>query len=162
MKLKLILAIMMASLFSSMAQAQCASGASAGSTCVPPPDQSYSPLNPSNQVRQQPRAVWADRWGAIAYDSVTGDAGTIEGQQSKSMARQIAMSYCEKTGAQHCKILYTFSNACAAAAVGGGRIGFAGSPTNKEQAEQQAIAQCGRSDTCKIVYSACSPAQRIQ
>jgi hypothetical protein len=160
MKLIVTSVLMITCLFSQTAWAQCASGANAGGVCVPPPDQSYSPLNPSNQARQQPRAVWADRWGAVAYDPSSGDAGNIEGQESKSLAAQIAMTHCQRNGAKHCKVLLTFYNQCGAVAYGGREMAPANAPSN-EQAEQLAMQSCGHDD-CKIVYSACSFAQRIR
>jgi hypothetical protein len=145
-------------LFSQVAWAQCASGANAGGACVPPPDQSYSPLNPDNQVRQQPRAIWVDRWGAIVADP-QGDAGHSEDQESKAVATEVALAGCKRNGAQHCRVVLTFHNQCAAVAWGDGELIPATAPS-EEKAEQAAIKACG--GMCKIEYSACSFAKKIQ
>jgi hypothetical protein len=156
MKIIIIQAIAVGCLSSQISWAQCASGANAGGVCVPPPDQSYSPLNP----QQQPRAVWVDRWGAIAFSATTNDGGHTENQESRSIATKIAMGDCARNGAKDCKVVLTFYNQCAAAAWGKGELGYSGAET-RELAEQYAIVRCGDS-TCKIVYSACSLAQRIR
>jgi hypothetical protein len=161
MKLIPTLMILATCLLSQPAWPQCASGANAGGACVPPPDQSYSPLNGSTQVWPPSHTVWADRWGAIAADGDSGDAGNSEEQASESIAVNAAMARCKRNGAKHCEVVLTFYNQCAAAVWGGGTLTAAGSPT-VEQAKQLAIAKCGLGDACKIIYSACSPAQRIQ
>jgi len=64
-------------------------------------------------------------------------------------------------GAKGCEINLTFHNQCAAAALGGGKLITAGSPT-QEAAEKLAMGQCNKSGACKIVYSKCSYAERIR
>ncbi|WP_161805613.1 DUF4189 domain-containing protein [Frateuria defendens] len=111
--------------------------------------------------RANNRQIWADRWGAIAYDSKTGDMGTAEGQVSKEKAREIALALCGSTGASQCKVMLAFYNQCAAAVWGMGRLNVSGAPT-QEEAEQDAMNRCGGGSSCQIFYSKCSYAERVR
>ena len=150
------------------ASAQCAPGIpSAGNPECLPPDDANSPYYQGNGTQQpappqQLRAIWATRWGAIAYDSATGAEGHIVGKINKSEAEQAVLSQCAEHGGNKCKVLVSYYNQCAAVAQvpGGGRITSARAPTAKK-AEHMALDNCGQG-TCKIVYSACSPAVRVQ
>ncbi|WP_132141305.1 DUF4189 domain-containing protein [Luteibacter rhizovicinus] len=154
-------------LYAPIAWSQCAPGIpSAGNPGCIPPDQPNSPYNNGNSTQQQapqPRAVWADRWGAIALDANSGRAGTITGRTSKSEANQVALDLCERDGGQDCKILLAFHNQCAAATqnLGGGTI-FAASAAGKDEAERSALDDCGGRKECKVVYSQCSYPERVQ
>jgi len=148
------------------AWSQC-SGALIDGQCLPPPCTPGSPLPCPNQQQQpqeqtpvQPQAVWADRWGAIAYDDKTGQTGTAESQESKSNADQFALASCANKGSAHCEVLLSFHNQCAAVAAGKD-WGYSAGP-NREVAEHIAIARCSHGDECKIVYSKCSYAERIR
>ncbi|WP_132141304.1 DUF4189 domain-containing protein [Luteibacter rhizovicinus] len=149
------------------AWSQCAPGVpSAGNPGCIPPDQQNSPYyqeNPAQQQPAQPQAVWADRWGAIAMDSDTGRAGTVEGQESKSDANRVALDLCSKNGGRNCAILLSFYNQCAAVSqsTDGGPVHAAGAATQKE-AEERALNRCTGSKACQIVYSQCSFAERVQ
>jgi hypothetical protein len=153
-------------MYAPFAWSQC-SGVSTGGGCVPPPCTPGSPL-PCNQtppqgqqqVAPQPQAVWADRWGAIAIDLQTGQAGTVEGKVSAVKANQAAMDYCTMHGSEHCQVILSFHNQCAAVAMGP-KMGVAGGPT-QEAAERSAVSQCSSENACKIVYSKCSYAERIR
>jgi hypothetical protein len=156
-------------LYAPLAWSQC-SGISNGGGCVPPPCTPGSPLACNQQQQQgqqqaapQPRAVWADRWGAIAVDENSGKAGTVEGEPSKSAANRVALEKCAENGGVGCNILLTFHNQCAAIAQnpGEGALSASGNPT-KEGAEQDAIARCHEGNACKIVYSECSFAERVR
>jgi hypothetical protein len=162
-----VLFLFLSSLYTTFAQAQCAPGVSSAGNpgCIPQdrPESPYFHGNPDQlqqRLNQQPYK-WADRWGAIATDAKTGDAGTVEGLQTKLAAEKEALARCGSTGASHCQVRLTFHNQCAAAALGSGELGLAGAPS-EDQAKQRAVAKCGNSDTCKIVYSACSLPERIQ
>lgn len=104
-------------------RAQCAPGIpeARNPECLPP-DDSNSPYyqgnrnQPRNQP-QQPKAVWADRWDAIAEDFHASRVGTVVGQTSKSLAEEAAMSSSAGNGGQHCEITLTYYNQCAAVAV---------------------------------------------
>ena len=142
--------------------AQCAPGVpSAGNPACIPPNQSNSPYYQGGQTQAPPPAVvWADRWGAVAVDQTTGDAGTVENRASKTEAENKALSDCSSTGAQSCKVILTYHNQCAAVAFSNGGSGVARAPTSA-QAEQLAIESCGKGSACQIVYSKCSLPTRI-
>lgn len=137
--------------------------------CIPP-DQPTSPLynspynnsNANQQQPAQPQTVWADQWGAIAFDGTTGQAGTVDSQESEASAERLALNLCARNGSKNCKIILPYRNQCAAVTqrAGGGMIYASGAP-NQKQAEKNAITQCS-DNTCKIVYSTCSYAKRIQ
>ncbi|WP_425478302.1 DUF4189 domain-containing protein [Frateuria defendens] len=143
------------------AWSQCAPGIpGAGNPACIPPNQVNSPYYQGAGVAQ-PHALWEDRWGAIAIDSETGDAGTVEGQSSKSIADSAALSYCSKGKGENCKVILSFHNQCAAVAWGAGVLGYSGGAT-PDVAEEMAMKGCGYSDDCKIVYSKCSYAERVR
>lgn len=150
------------------ASAQCAAGIpSAGNPECLPPDDVNSPYYQGDGSQQpvqpqQPQAVWATRWGAVALDSATGAEGHTVGQISKSEAERKVLATCAEHGGENCRVLVSYYNQCAAVAQvqGGGKTTSARAPTSKK-AEQMALANCGQA-TCKIVYSACSPPVRVQ
>lgn len=156
-------------LFAPLAWSQCAPGIpAAGNPGCIPPDQAGSPYYQGNAAQnaapQQPQPAWANRWGAIATDAQTGQAGTIEGQQSKAKAEQAALAICAMRGAKGCKVVLAFRNECGAAVLGGGHLSVAGGATQQE-AEQTTMAMCnerGNGAACTVVYSKCSYAQRIR
>lgn len=147
--------------FATAAWSQCATGVGTGGQCIPP-----DALPGADQDQQaQPaesQAVWATRWGAVAYDSVSGAEGHITAQTSKSRAKNMVLSLCAQHGGKNCKILVSYYNQCVALAQvpGGGDLGYA-REVNSEKAKQIAIKQCGH-DTCRVVYSACSLPVRVQ
>jgi hypothetical protein len=167
--MKMIAVTLITFLYLPLAWSQC-SGVSAGGGCVPPPCSPGSPLACNQQPQQtqqqaatQPRAVWADRWGAIAIDENTGQVGTIERQPSNTEANRIALSECARVGGASCRILLSFHNQCAAAAQypSGGALSAAGNPT-KQGAEQAAISHCDEGNACRVIYSECSFAERVR
>jgi len=146
---------------------QCGYGTQDGSQCVPA-DQvpGYQDSLQDRQARpQQPQVFWASRYGAVAYDSVSGAEGHITDQPSKSQAKKEVLRLCVQHGGTNCKILISYYNQCAAIAQvqGGGRIGT-GNALHSQQAEQLAMEACqkGGAPNCKIVYTACSLPVRIQ
>lgn len=138
--------------------AQCGGVDVGGGVCIPP----NAPGMPGYQNRQQQliRPIWQDRWGAIAIDLNTLDAGTMDGRHSKSEAERYAMASCMSGGSKNCKIVLTFFNQCAALAVGE-RISWSKAPT-KDKAEKSAREGCGNADQCRVVYSACNYPVRIR
>jgi hypothetical protein len=150
-------------LFTSVAWAQCATGVDTGGQCIPP--DALGPQGNSNQPRnqpQQPRAVWSDRWGAIAEDFDASKVGTAVEQESKSQAEEAALSNCARHGGVNCQITLNYYNQCAAVAVDEkNRVVRTRAPT-KEQAEHVALNGFGKGHITKIVYSACSLPVRIQ
>jgi len=150
-------------IYASPAWSQCSTGVDTGGGACIPPDAPGIPGyqgNTSAQQAPQPRAVWADRWGAIAIDMKTGQAGTIEGQENKLKATQTALAYCAQNGSKNCEVILSFHNQCAAVTMGR-LMGYSDGPT-QEVAEQTAISRCGEGASCKIVYSKCSYAERIR
>jgi hypothetical protein len=131
---------------------QCVGVDVGGGSCVPP----NAPGMPGypNLQRQIVRPIWQDRWGAIAIDLSTLDAGTMDGRLSKSEAERYAMASCMSEGSKNCKVVLTFFNQCAALVVGE-RISWSKAPT-KDKAEKSAIEGCGSADQCRVVYSACN------
>jgi len=147
------------------AWSQC-SGVSSGGGCVPPPCTPGSPL-PCNQsapeqqqVAPAPQPVWADRWGAIVIAEDTGDAGTASGRTSRTAAVEASMADCASYGAKRCKLELAYHNQCAAVAWSSNKHGTAGAPT-ESMAKSDALKYCGEA-SCKIVYSGCSLAERVQ
>lgn len=120
--------------------------------CQPIPGHGSSP--------PQPREVWANRFGAIAFDGKAGAAGIVADQDSESKAQQMALAECAKDGAQDCKIKMSYGNQCVAVASSANRSGFARSPA-LQTAGTEAVAACGE-PSCTVVYSACSLPVRVR
>jgi hypothetical protein len=147
--------------------AQCAPGIpSAGNPGCIPPNQGNSPYyqgDPATQP-QQVQAIWEDRWGAIAIDGNVGAAGAQVGSVSRRDAIDAATATCIARGGKKCEVILTFHNQCAAVAQrpdGLGVAGSAGAPT-KAEAGERAIKNCGDSSSCRVIYSDCSFAERVQ
>jgi hypothetical protein len=149
------------SLYSSITWSQCAPGVGG---CPPPdaPGWGAGATPADDAIQQQPRAVWADRWGALAIDSNTGQAGFVADRISKSEAVNDAMNGCKMHGSPHCELLISYHNSCVALAWGNYYLSN-GAPTESE-AQSSALDRCNKLGTggCKIVYSACSFAERIK
>lgn len=158
MKLKLVFFFAI-TLLSQTAFGQCATGINAGGGACIPPD---APGMPGYQ--QQPpvqvRPVWRDQWGALALNEGTGEAGFVDHLSSRREAKKSALAYCRANGSSNCKIMLTFHNQCAAVAQGES-AGFARGPDQKVT-EKGALAHCGKSKPCKIIYSACNYPDRIR
>ncbi|WP_458070047.1 DUF4189 domain-containing protein [Rhodanobacter sp. BL-MT-08] len=147
-----------------IAAAQCATGVDTGGECVPPDELSPQQAPIPRHQPQQPRTVWADRWGAIAIDSGTSSVGVSENQTSKSAASAESLQRCaSKSNSQHCKLELAYGNGCAALAWGATNVGFANDETQtKAQNSAMETCQANGSSGCKIVYSACSLPVRVQ
>lgn len=162
MKFKIIAASLICGGFSVFAWAQCGGGIpSAGNPGCIPPDRSNSPYyqGGSGSTTLPPAAVWADRWGAVAFDSKTSKFGAAENQRNKAGAEQAAMADC---GTQGCQIIFPYANECVAFTGKAGGIGVAGAP-KVEDAIARAMEQCSKyGPGCQTVYSACSMPVRVQ
>lgn len=91
---------------------------------------------------EAPRITGA--YGALAYDKKTGAWGMADAAQNRSSAKESALAYCGKRGAD-CEIVESFSKTCAAVASGtGNRLGWA-LDDNPRQAGLEAIKKCGES-----------------
>lgn len=111
-----------------------------------------------------PQAIWAKRWGAVSFDSDAGKYGTSNAMSSKRKAEKAAIQHCASKGAGACKVVLTYSNQCGAMAVAGGDMTVTSDPT-LEGAEASAMQGCtskGGAGQCKIYYSDCSFAERVQ
>jgi hypothetical protein len=165
------LLLLVCATYASCIQAQeCPEGIpSAGNPDCLPPDDANSPYYQGDRNGQtaqpaQPPVVWASRYGAVAYDSVSGAEGHITDQSSKSQAESTVLSFCSQHGGTNCKVLVSYYNQCAAIAQvsGGGQMGT-GRALHPQQAEQLAMDACQKgASNCKIVYSACSLPVRVQ
>jgi hypothetical protein len=145
---------------------QCGYGVQDGGQCVPA-DQvpGYQDSLQDNQARptQQPRAVWADRWGAIASDKDTASIGVSENQTSKAAAKAEALQRCaSQSNSQHCEVELAYYNQCAALAWGT-KFSDIGHAQTQAQAQNEALSGCAKEgvSNCKIVYSACSLPVRV-
>lgn len=151
----------------SMAWGQCATGIeSAGNPECLPPDDSNSPYYQGSanqpQIQEIPPVRWENRWGAIVTDNAAGVGGTAANHTSKSEAIATAMSDCTKRGGTQCTLDLAYYNQCAAVAWGDAYRSTSGGPT-KENAESHAMDKCSQNaKNCKVVYSACSMAVRVQ
>jgi hypothetical protein len=147
------------------ASAQCGNGIpSAGNPGCIPPDRSNSPYynGGGGNAPPPPRAVWANRWGAIAMDKKTGNYGVSANQEKHGEANQVAMSDCASDGSSNCEIILSYHDECAAFAGGPGRMGAAGRAEISE-AKAIALSSCSKNGAaCTILYSACSLPVRTQ
>ncbi len=97
-------------------------------------------------------------WGAIAVDDEfeedPADAGyaIVTGDATRSAAAADALSTCQESGNQNCRLVLTFQ-LCGAYASSKAPSG-AGAGATVQQAEQRALADCNGPD-CRIVVSDC-------
>jgi hypothetical protein len=155
-------------LYMPLAYSQCAPGVpSAGNPGCIPQDRPESPNfrgNPDQLYNQapQPEAVWADRWGAVAIDMDTGQAGAAVDQASKSAALSAALKNCALNGSPHCEIAIAYHNQCAAI-VWASSAQITAHAATQSDARSMAMQECTKSHVdCRMVYSACSLPERIQ
>lgn len=118
---------------------------------------------PDSENNTQPQARWATRWGAIAFDGSKGILGAATGAKSKKHANKAAVAQCRANGGgENCKKSpFIYNNQCAAVAWGDATYRGGGRPT-LEEAKKDALQSCSNATTsCKIVYAACSLAERV-
>jgi hypothetical protein len=89
-------------------------------------------------------------WGALAYDSRTGQYGYAIDYRTRRAAESEAFRQC---GAQ-CDLIKSFRDTCAAVAVRG-RVHAWDTGASREIAEMKARKKCG-GDACKVVVWACT------
>ena len=127
-----------------------------GPTCIPIPG-----YGTTNNTTDSSGAVWANRWGAIAFG---GDvAGVSEGLPNRRKAKKAALEDCESGGGLNCKVVMTYFNQCAAVATGPGNGSYGQAPSLKV-AEDLAMKEWSArsSGSCRVLYSACSMPERIR
>ena len=101
--------------------------------------------------------AWAETYGAIAYSEQTGEDAWAFDTVSADGAGQRALSSCAQKGGG-CKVVTSFSNACAALAVGVNNRFAASQAINKQQAESEALNACriGGGTNCNIRVGFCT------
>lgn len=140
---------------------------SAGNPGCIPPDRSNSPYSqPSGgSTSSAPRAVWADRWGAIAVDEGerTIGIGIAEMASSERLAKKVALNDCRAKGGTKCVLSLAYYDQCGVIVWGsGGRYNTVSAETI-ERASKRAIERCSESgQKCEVYYSGCSLAERIR
>jgi len=115
----------------------------------------------------RPGGVEYNRWnssnpsgsyGAIAYGAGSTASGWAYGKSSADEADKTAMSYCKQNG-DDCKLVISFSHACAAIAAGAGNTVTSGKGSTQGEAENAAMSACtaraGKS--CAVQAYSCSP-----
>ncbi|WP_189441119.1 DUF4189 domain-containing protein [Rhodanobacter panaciterrae] len=131
-------------------------------SCVPIPPGYYGNQQPA-QPQPSTRPQWADRWGAIATDSMTGSLGAVTGMSSEAVAQQAALSDCTEKGGTRCKPQTSYRNGCAAMVIGDREFNV-GSAATMSEAIQSGMKVCtdAGNTSCRVYYSACSLPVRIQ
>ena len=126
-------------------------------SCVPIPPGYYT----QTAAPQPPQ--WADRWLAVATDSIRGSLGTATGMPSRGNAERAAIADCQAKGGTQCKLDVSYGNGCAAMIVGDGGYNSNGAATVDEavQLGMKICANAGHAN-CHVYYSVCSLPQRIQ
>jgi hypothetical protein len=113
-----------------------------------------------------PPPKWADRWGAIVTDPVTGGIGMVAGRASESEAINAAMNDCAASNGKHCILQTTYHNQCAAVAWGSGAGGYLSTyrHPSKSEAEKNVVNNCMEKSgsSCKVIWSDCSLPVRVQ
>lgn len=105
---------------------------------------------------QLPPPQWVSRWGAIATDFPHSAAGAAVDESNEQDARDAAIANCRSNGGVACKVELTYSNGCAALAIGkDGHNAKAG--VNTGDATRKAMRVCNAQDkNCFIYYTGCS------
>lgn len=131
-------------------------------SCGPIPPGYYGSSGDVNAPPPSKPIVWADRWGAIAFSDINNSVGVSTDMASENAAQQAAIAECISAGGERCSTEMTYHNQCGVIAWGDRYANAAGAPT-LEEASDMAMKTCGRkTENCKVVYSNCTSAQRIQ
>ncbi|AZQ54614.1 DUF4189 domain-containing protein [Burkholderia cenocepacia] len=105
--------------------------------------------------------TFIERWGAVALDAQeTHNIGASHDKASRAEAEQIAMKNCLDLGSKKCELVSAYSNRCVAVAKADTHYSVATNLT-KPEAEKTVLGLC-EDASCKVVYSQCSLAKRIQ
>jgi hypothetical protein len=106
--------------------------------------------------REEPKRTTA--YGALAYGTESTAWGFSYGKDSADAAARVALEKCKPNG-DDCKVVYNFSNTCAALAAVEDKGVFATAyAASKRGAEKAAMAACMRQngDGCVMEVSTCS------
>lgn len=143
-----------------VAQTACPVGVQPGAAvCGPDPNANVGQSNRSAPRQALPTGEWLDRWGAIYYDEASSSLGVAKNRRDKGEAEEVAKTACNSDGAQDCRAVLSYRNACVAVAkhVSSGAIGFA-TREKLRAASRAAVDNCKKSagGTCELSYSSCS------
>ena len=129
--------------------------------CAPMPG--YESNNTDAQkYSTEPPARWADTWGAISVDGISGSLGAVVGFPNEKEAQQAALNKCRTNGGNDCNLDLTYHNQCAVMILGSKKYNTASAAT-VGRATQIGMETCNAADTsCRVYYSGCSAAQRVQ
>lgn len=163
MRIESLLMIVMFVLSGSALAQSCPPGIPQGAPGCIPPDNPASPMYPDYSPQTAtPRVIWADRWGAIATDPITASLGAVIGMTSKRRAEKAALTECESKGGEACSVDLSYFNQCAVMILGDREYRMQSAATI-EEAAQVGIDKCNQEDSnCRVYYSGCSMAERIQ
>jgi hypothetical protein len=168
MKLFSLIALLLCvTIFQSSAQAEggtCPNGyyplnGSGVSGCAPIPGYGQ----PQSRVPATPPVRWESRWGAIATDGVLGVLGASTGMTSERRAKKAAISDCQNKGGTSCKFQVSFANGCGVMVVDDEGFIVSKGPT-LDSTTQHGMKACqdAGANHCRVYYSICSSAQRVQ
>jgi len=130
--------------------------------CAPIPG--YNQQQGQQQTPQPPPEQWADHWGAIATDGLSGSFGASTNLLTRSSAEQAALTDCQsKKGSQNCKIETWYRNGCAAMVLSDkGHNVTNGATADEAIRAGMKICSAAKDGRCDVYYSACSLPQRVQ
>ncbi|MEO8001698.1 MAG: DUF4189 domain-containing protein [Arenimonas sp.] len=113
-------------------------------------------------VTQQSTVHWETRWGAIATDNVSGKLGASTGGKSKRFATKAAVAKCRENGGTKCVVDIAYYNQCAVMILGEKKYNTASAAT-LDEATAIGMKACSLSNkNCRVYYSSCSFAERVQ
>ncbi|WP_084621651.1 DUF4189 domain-containing protein [Luteibacter yeojuensis] len=128
-------------------------GGTSVSTCGPIPGQ---------QQASPPEPAWIPQWQSLAGDSGVGALGISKGLRTSAEAQNAALNDCRAKGGKSCTTYVTNGNGCIAMVIGSKQFWIETSES-LASAEQKAGSTCSSGDTeCKVLYSNCSLAVRVQ
>jgi len=120
-------------------------------------------VDQGNTAPQAPPEKWESRWGAIVTDADKGVVGAASNEQSQDAAENAAISDCHARGGSKCKVEASYANSCGAVVTGGTGYNVGHAPT-LDQTTKLGIKTCQKAGAtdCRVYYTTCSPAVRIQ
>ena len=125
---------------------------------------SCGPIPPGYHAERddRPRARWEKRWGTIATDPAAPSLGFSTGFASKRSSEKAALLDCRAKGGAKCTVEISYSNQCAALVVGDERFSAARAAT-VEEAVALGTKTCEEASSgCRLFYTYCSYAERVQ
>ena len=134
----------------SFAQTRCPGGVQPGSAQCLPDDQGAAPPRPTGE--------WIKTWGSIAT-SPSGKGGVSSGRLSKEEAEDVALQNCKSTGAEQCRIDFTYKNQCVAAVYpvnGVGGMFLTAATIDEAVSNAKSKCEASAKGECKVAISECS------